>query len=75
MKSLIGIYTRPSDDHLERVIEELDRRHLPYVRFDTQDFPQSLQLAATIDSHAQEGWHETFTLSGKPYRLEDVRSI
>ncbi len=71
---LIGIYSRPSDDHLDRVIHELDRRNLPFVRFDTADFPQQIRLAARLEPE-QDCWQGDFVYNGTRYRLEDFRSI
>jgi len=71
---LVGIYSRPSDDHLNRVIQELDRRNLPFVRFDTADFPQQIQLIARL-AIDQECWQDDFVYSGTHYRLEDFRLV
>jgi glutathione synthase/RimK-type ligase-like ATP-grasp enzyme len=71
---LIGIYTRASDDHLERVVTELQRRHYSWVRFDSSDFPQGLELAARFDP-GEQAWQGEFLLGGTIYRLEEVRSI
>ncbi len=74
MKSLVGIYSRASDDHLERVIHELQRRQVPWIRFDTADFPQLLRLSARFDPNAH-GWYGDFTLSSTRYRLQAFQSL
>lgn len=71
---LIGIYTRLNDDHLQRVLEELRKRQLSVVHFDSADFPQSLHLAARFDAR-QSYWQGDFIHQGFHYRLEDFRSI
>jgi hypothetical protein len=72
--NLVGIYTRPGDDHLERVLSALHRRQLAVVCFDRAAFPQSLRLAAHF-APGQPGWHGDFLFQGQHYRLEDFRSI
>jgi len=74
MASLIGIYTRPDDDHRQCVLDELQKRHLPFVCFDSSDFPQSLHLAAYYQT-GRPGWQGDFIYQGQRYRLEDFRSI
>ncbi|HVU68226.1 MAG TPA: hypothetical protein VHD63_13890 [Ktedonobacteraceae bacterium] len=71
---LIGVYTRAGDDHLQRVLDELHKRRLPVVCFDSADFPLSLHLAARFDA-GQPCWQGDFVHQGHPYRLEDFRSI
>jgi glutathione synthase/RimK-type ligase-like ATP-grasp enzyme len=71
---LVGIYTRPSDDHLERVVAALNKRQLAVVCFDSADFPQSLRLCARL-TPGQAQWHGDFLYQGESYRLEDFRSI
>ncbi len=74
MHALIGIYTRPSDDHLGRVVAELDRRHLSWICFDTADFPHMLQLSARLGSEIC-GWHGKMHLSHTSIHLEQIHSI
>lgn len=74
MKSFVGIYTRPSDEHLERVVTELEKRQIPWIRFDTQDFPQVLRLAARFDTTCS-GWHGDFIFLHTSLCLEDIHSI
>ncbi len=71
---LIGIYTRPSDDHLSRVLTELHKRQFPVVCFDSADFPQSLHLTARFDTE-QVSWQGDFLHQEQHYRLEDFRSV
>jgi glutathione synthase/RimK-type ligase-like ATP-grasp enzyme len=72
--SLIGIYTRPDDDHRQRVVDELEKRCLPFVCFDSSDFPQVLRLAAHYQT-GLSGWQGDLLYQGQRYRLEDFRSI
>lgn len=72
--SLIGIYSRPTDNHLSRVIDELQRRKLPLLRFDTADFPQHVRLVARLDTD-QQCWQGDFVYNGTHYHLEDFRSM
>lgn len=74
MKPLIGLFTRPSDDHLERVMLELERRHLSWIRFDTQDFPKMLCLAARLGK-TRRSWQGDAQLNHTAFRLEDLHSI
>lgn len=71
---LIGIYTRPTDDHLPRVLEALKRRRLSALCFDRADFPRSLHLAAHFET-GQSGWQGDIIFQGQHYRLEQFRSI
>lgn len=72
--NLVGIYTRPGDDHLERVLSALCKRRLAVVCFDSADFPQSLRLCARL-APGEPAWHGDFLYQGERYRLEDFRSI
>jgi glutathione synthase/RimK-type ligase-like ATP-grasp enzyme len=74
MKSVIGIYSRPTDDHLERVIIECQRHKLSWVCFDTQDFPQALQISAVFGTNTR-GWQGDFLLKNSCYLLENMQSI
>lgn len=74
MKSYIGIYSRPTDDHLDRVITELQRRGLSWFRFDTLDFPQVLHVSARVASDVSD-WQGDFVLRDSHYRIEDIQSI
>jgi glutathione synthase/RimK-type ligase-like ATP-grasp enzyme len=71
---LIGIYSRPDDDHLPRVLAALQKRRFPVLCFDRSDFPQSLHLVARLDSELA-GWQGEMVYQGRRYRLDDFRSI
>jgi glutathione synthase/RimK-type ligase-like ATP-grasp enzyme len=70
----IGVYTRSGDDHLQRVLDELHKRRLAVVCFDSADFPLSLHLAARFDA-GQPSWRGDFLHQGQRYLLQDFRSI
>ncbi len=67
----IGIFSSPEDDHGELVEAELERRGLPYHRFDRPDF-SSDHLAAAISN--DNPWEISYS-GQKDLRLDQFRSI
>lgn len=66
------VVTQPDDLTADLVIEQLNRRRVPVVRFDTADFPQALTLSARIDSTGLRG---TLATPSRNARLDAVRSL
>jgi MvdD pre-ATP grasp domain len=57
----------PTADH---VVEELNRRRVPVLRFDAADFPRRLAVTGRL---GDGGWRGTLRLDGRVAALEDVR--
>lgn len=73
---VVAILTQRFDPHADPVIEELTRRGVEVVRFDTGDFPVDMRIQATT---ARDGWDGLIRLQpeagGRTLELERVRSI
>lgn len=63
--------TRRMDATADLVVEELHRREVPVVRFDTGDFPQQLRLTARL----RDGWAGPLTGATRSLLLDAVRSV
>ncbi|WP_238358336.1 ATP-grasp ribosomal peptide maturase [Kribbella sandramycini] len=62
--------TEVDDPTADLVIEELNERDVPVVRFDSSDFPTSLAISADINGlRGWRGWLRT------PSRLADLRAV
>ncbi|GLZ15803.1 ATP-grasp ribosomal peptide maturase [Actinomadura sp. NBRC 104425] len=66
------VVTQPDDLTADLVIEQLNQRCVPIVRFDTADFPHALTLHARIDS---TGLHGILATPSRNARLDAVRSL
>ncbi|WP_329133904.1 ATP-grasp ribosomal peptide maturase [Streptomyces sp. NBC_01476] len=62
------------DASADVVVDELNRRDVPVMRYDTAEFPQTLTLTA---SHAAErsGWRGVLDNGQRSIRLEEVRAV
>lgn len=56
----------------DMVVDRLNRRNVPVLRFDAAAFPQQLALAA---GYSGSGWTGTLVTAGRPVRLEEVRAV
>src|ERR1700730_13602364 len=68
---MIMVLTQKVDPHADYVIEELNRRALPVVRFDTADFPWSSSVVA----HHTSEWVTVLALPERTVDLSDVTSV
>ncbi|MEY9849148.1 ATP-grasp ribosomal peptide maturase [Streptacidiphilus sp. BW17] len=59
------------DAAADMVVDELNRRSVPVVRFDAADYPQQVTLTAGYDA----GWAGVLEHAGRSVRLDTVRSI
>src|SRR5690606_2830148 len=66
------VVTNLDDPTTDLVIDELHRRGVPVVRFDSGDFPGTLSFAATLTAHGIEG---TLTTPTRTADLSRVRSL
>jgi ATP-grasp ribosomal peptide maturase len=66
------VVTNRSDATCDPVIEELTRRGVEVVRFDTADFPTAARLAATLTGR---GWAGRLDTGSRTVDLETVRSV
>jgi len=60
------------DPHVDRVVDELNRREVAVFRTDLADFPQRLTLDAQL---GPRGWEGTLATKYREVRLEDIRSV
>ncbi|SDO62953.1 ATP-grasp ribosomal peptide maturase [Actinacidiphila guanduensis] len=62
------------DAAADMVVDRLNRRGVPVLRYDSADFPQNLTLAAT---HAAggAGWRGVLDHGSRSVHLEDVRAV
>ncbi|MGY3205441.1 ATP-grasp ribosomal peptide maturase [Streptomyces sp. TE5632] len=70
--SPVLVVTNLDDPTTDLVIDELHRRGVPVVRFDSGDFPGTLSFAATLTAHGIEG---TLTTPTRTADLSRVRSL
>ena len=62
------VLTHQFDPTADYVVEELNRRGVPVFRCNPGDFPQALNLTATLG----EGWTGSLRLGDREVRLEDI---
>lgn len=62
------------DASADMVVDQLNRRSVPVMRFDSADFPQSISLAADHGSTAP-GWEGVLSDERRSVRLGDVRAV
>ena len=53
---IVLIVTNKTDITADLVVLEFQRRGTPYARFNTEDFPQRVQLSWTLDTHGADGY-------------------
>jgi ATP-grasp ribosomal peptide maturase len=68
---MILILTQEVDPHADYVIEEINRRILPVVRFHTSDFPQT----ATLEARHINGWSTLLRTRSRTVDLAEVSAI
>lgn len=66
------VVTNRSDATCDPVVEELTRRGVEVVRFDTADFPTVSRLVATLTAR---GWAGRLAVGSRTVDLEAVRSV
>ncbi|WP_327369191.1 ATP-grasp ribosomal peptide maturase [Streptomyces sp. NBC_01217] len=62
------------DASADMVVDQLNQRDVPVMRFDSADFPQKVSVTARHDP-AVTGWEGTLDDGHRSVRLEDVRSV
>ncbi|HEU5377963.1 MAG TPA: hypothetical protein VFV38_21280 [Ktedonobacteraceae bacterium] len=72
MNKKILILTQEVDPHVLPVARALQSRGAHVLRFDLRDFPERIQLAASIGPH---GWQGPLTWSGQTVMLSTIHSI
>ena len=72
-KKIIVILTQTIDPHVEPIAEVLRRHDAQMVRFDLQDFPTNIQLAAKIAP--EYSWQGSLLYDGQNIALEDIQSV
>ena len=72
-KKTIAVLTQTVDPHVEPVTEALQRHDVRIVRFDLQDFPTNIRLAAHISS--TYSWQGSLVHDGQTLALEDIQSV
>lgn len=72
-KKIIAILTQTVDPHVEPVAEVLRRHDAQMIRFDLQDFPTNIQLAAKIAP--EYSWQGSLLYDGQSIALEDIQSV
>ncbi len=55
-KGIVLIVTNKTDITADLVVLEFQRRGTPYARFNTEDFPQRVQISWTLDTHGADGY-------------------
>lgn len=56
------------------VVDELNQREVPVMRFDSAEFPQTLTLTASHEAE-QSGWRGVLGGEHRSARLEDIRAV
>lgn len=69
----IVMLTQTVDPHIEPVIEVLHQYGARILRFDLQDFPTNIQLAANISMEAS--WQGSLIYHGQSVDLQDIQSV
>jgi glutathione synthase/RimK-type ligase-like ATP-grasp enzyme len=68
---MILILSQEADYHTDVIMEELNRRHLPAVRFHTADLPQD----ATLTARSSGGWSSSLRFHERSLDLSDVSAV
>lgn len=71
-RRVVLIVTNKSDITADLVVLEFQRRGTPYVRFNTEDFPQRVGISWRMDNHGVDG---SIRLPGSELSLRDVVSV
>ncbi len=69
---VVLIVTNKTDITADLVVLELQRRGAPYVRFNTEDFPQKVQVAWTLGTDGVDGY---LRFPRVDLSLRDIRSV
>ncbi|MBM9506910.1 ATP-grasp ribosomal peptide maturase [Actinacidiphila acididurans] len=62
------------DASADMVVDQLNQRGVPVMRYDAAGFPQSISLSATHEA-AEAGWRGVLDDGHRSVRLEDVRAV
>ncbi|MET7640671.1 MvdC/MvdD family ATP grasp protein [Streptomyces sp. NPDC005438] len=62
------------DASADMVVDELNQRHVPVMRFDSGEFPQAVVLTASHEAN-RAGWRGVIDNGRRSVRLEEVRSV
>lgn len=68
------ILTQSHDPHLPPVAEAIHARGAEVLSFNLADFPEAVELGATLESH-QDGWFGSMRFQGQCIALESIASI
>jgi len=71
-EKIVLVLTQELDTHADLVIRELQRRHVPVIRFNTASFPQQATLVA---HHMQGSWDGILCWDSHSVHLHDIASI
>ena len=69
---IVLIVTNKTDITADLVVLEFQRRGTPYARFNTEDFPQKVQMSWMLDTHGPDGY---IRLPQSELSLREVISI
>ena len=72
-KQKVLILSRSNDDHVERLITELEALNHPWVCFDPGDFPGQFKLTATLGKGRDT--EQLTSFNGKRILLEEISSV
>lgn len=72
-KKIIVMLTQTVDPHVEPVAEVLRLRNAQMVRFDLQDFPTNIQLAAKIAP--EYSWQGSLVYRDQTLAVEEIQSV
>ena len=70
--NVVLIVTNKTDITSDLVVLEFQRRGTPYARFNTEDFPQRVQISWMLDAHGVDGY---IRLPRRELSLRDVISV
>ena len=71
-RRIVLIVTNKTDITADLVVLEFQRRGTPYVRFNTEDFPQRVKISWMMDTHGVDGY---ISLPRSELSLRDVISV
>lgn len=72
IRRIVLIVTNKTDITADLVVLEFQRRGTPYVRFNTEDFPQRAKISWMMDTHGVDGY---ISLPRSELSLRDVISV
>jgi hypothetical protein len=69
----ILILSRADDEHVERLVTELEALGHPWIRFDPGDFPETAELSACLGEGSERG--QLVLPDGEQINLDEIRSV